>query len=215
MDEPRKTARCIEIARRIENVDTDVLELLGDIYLKEEAYASAAEVYGEIVRSGGEIDVFSALRAAHYLLTNNEPDLASELFALFPNLVEDWPRLTKALHYQLSGEFALAEGNQDAAIEFFNRAILNDPFNGPVLIKLGEVFSERNELDRAYYMFERARRDKDNEYAALVMHAQLLVDKRLYSDALPLIESALEIESSGSLEEFQEQVRKAAALKSN
>jgi len=213
MDQPRKTARCIEIARRIEPVELDVLELLGDIYLKEGAYDSAAGVFAEIMESGGEVDAYSSLRASKYLRLNGEADLARRLYGLFGNLDDDWSRGAKALHNELRGDFAIDEGDENKAMEAYSAAILEEPFNGAVLIKLADLHAERDEVEKASYMYERARQDIDKAYSAYVLQAQLLVQNRRYKEAMPLIESALEIASSDSLETFYEQIKKAATLR--
>jgi len=215
MEEPKKTARCIEIARRIDGVDTDALELLGDIYLNEGAYDSAANVYAELIDRGGKSDAFNSLRAAKYLHLNNEADLARKLYELYPDVEESWSRITKSLHQELAGDFAIEQSDLSKAIDSYNAALLNTPFNGPILIKLGEMYAENGDIENAFSMYSRARRDVDNAYSAYVLHAQLLVENKRYQEAVPLIKSALNIASNDSLEEFYEQIQKAAALGAN
>lgn len=127
--------------------------------------------------------------------------------------MEEWSRAAKALHHELTGDFALEQGEASKAVELYTAAILNKPFNGQVLIKLGDLHAENKELEKAFYMYERARRDVENAYPTYVLHAQLLVENRRYKESIPLIESALDLDPNDSLEEFYEKVTKAASIR--
>lgn len=208
LDEPMKTARCIEIARRIGEVDTDTLYLLGNIYLKEGVFDNARSIFLTAIRDRGEIDEHEALQATRFLMLNDEYDMAQEIFGYISEEGEDWSESNKSLYQYLSGEFAFDKGNYEAAREAFVKALEYDPFNGRILLQLADIHAMNDEVDQAIIYFDRAAFDPKAQYAALVNKSMLLINQKQYEQAMKPLEEAMELRDDPKLIKLHAQVKR-------
>lgn len=208
LDEPLKTARCIEIARRVGTVDTDSLHLLGNIYLDQGIYDRARDVFIASASDQGELDRTEAMRAIRYLTRNDQHEYAEEIFALIEEEDPAWPEQDKTLYRFLKGEFAFFRDDFDQAETAYQAGLELDPFNSYALLKLAHIKMEQGEADQAVVYFDRAATDPKSRYNALLSKAILLIDKERYTYALKTIEQALATKDDERLRRLHAQVKR-------
>lgn len=208
LNEPLKSARCIEIARRMGEVDTDSLYLLGNIYLDQGIFARASDIFVASSRSEGEIDPGAALRAVRYLTQNEQHAFAEEIFQLIEDEDEAWSDRDRALYRFLSGEFAFFQEDMDQAESAYLRGLELDPFNSYALLKLAHIKATQGEPNQAIVYFDRAATDPESKHQALVAKSILLINQQRYSFALRTIEQALAVKSDERLNRLHAQVKR-------
>jgi len=208
LDEPLKTARCIEIARRLGKIDADTLYLLGNVYLKEGVFERAQETFLATVREGGQIDPFEALQAARFLVNNDEPEMARTIFRRIEAVEAGWGEADEALYQRLAGEFAFEDGDYETAREAFLKALGSDPFNGRILLKLAEIHAMDGAYEKAVVYFDRAAFDPRAKYAALVNKGMLMINRKQYAMAVSPIEQAMKLKDDPKLVKLHAQLQR-------
>ncbi len=212
LDEPLKTARSIEIARSFGEVDGSALFLLGNIYLKHEVYDSAYEVLMAAVDQDSPQKDIAALKAIRYLISEDKIDYARDIFGRLSSFSDDWDGETKTMRSLAMAEFAMADGEDAAAIEAFEKSLETDPFNGSTLIKLARLYADNDQSEKSHYLLERAQKDTKYELPALVFQTKLLLEDQRIADSLPLLERAVKLSPTERLSDLYSQVKLAAAL---
>lgn len=207
LDEPLKTARCIEIARKIDQVDVESLYLLGNIYLKNGLFHRAREAFMSSATSNGNFDSLELLKAARHLVYNDQFDFAREIFQAIENENESWAPAERSIFNLLDGDFKLADNKTSEAESSYLKALQSDPFNSYVLMKLADIKLQQDETDQAIIYFDRAAADPNNRYNALVSKSMALINQKKYSYALRSIEEALEINKNPRLSRLFAQVK--------
>ena len=198
------------------------LNTLGDIYVNQQLFSMATEAY------------LRAVDMAATSATNDEEDTVKEL----PGRIIDAARvlaangaytqsdqLVEALESRLDGELseehhievlkvrvriAVAQGSGEDVIAMLENIVALNPLDGEALILLGQNYSRAEEYEKAAFQFERAESLDDYKAEALVYHAQLLVRQRKYTEALPLLRNAQRIHERSDVQDFLEQVERAA-----
>ena len=84
MDRPQEALVELETARRLVDLGTEALTLLGDLYLERGLVEEAASTYAAAVKGGGGIDV--ALRAAEAFAALAHAAKARDVLALIPQM---------------------------------------------------------------------------------------------------------------------------------
>ena len=209
--ESMRAAKNLEVVRRMGAADLATLNLLGDIYMTNEAPDLALDAYLAAADMAGGKDVPAILRAA-------------ELFTRAGNY-EQGKRMIERLRERFGGKLAgadeldlltleakiaRAEGNDEAAVAILKEIVERDALNGEALIELANYYADTGDMSRANNRYEEASKIKAYERPALVAHAQALVRNSDYKDALPLLRRALQLASDSRLEEFTRRVEKAA-----
>jgi tetratricopeptide (TPR) repeat protein len=82
--------------------------------------------------------------------------------------------------------------------------------DGEALILLGQHSSRAGETEKAIFYYERAASLEEFEADAKVRHAQLLVKHGRYEEALPLLHRAQQLKPRDNLQDYLEQVERAA-----
>lgn len=208
LDEPLKSARCIEIARRVGEVDVKSLYLLGNIYLDQGIFDQAREVFIAAASIDEELDALEALRAVRYLVSKDQTEFARDLFSQIPEESDSWSSRDKTLYRFLKGEFAFAEGSYEESEAAYLRGLEFDPFNGYTLLKLADLKMRQGDLEQAIVYFDRATLDDESKYMALVSKSMALIDNKQFRYALKTIEQALEENREERLTRLYAQVRR-------
>lgn len=206
-DEPLKTARCLEIARRIEKLDAKAMFLLGNIYLKEGVFEQAEQVYLEIVESGLKFDDSSSLDAMSYLTSRGQFDIARKMIESVEKPGSHWSRESKATYYFVKGELAYEDSSFEIAEVAYKLVLEFEPFNGSALLKLAQLYVKTDRPENSIYLLERLEREKAYEYSAILLRSQLLIDAEKFSESIPLLERAMRLRSSDALSDLYDQVK--------
>ena len=85
-----------------------------------------------------------------------------------------------------------------------------DALNGEALIELGNYYADQDLMAEAITRYKQAAKISDSERKALVAHAQALVRKNEYREAVPLLKRALQIKNDRNLEDYTARVERAA-----
>ncbi len=208
LDEPLKTARCLEIARRLGELDAESYYLLGNIYLKRGLFDRAREVFLASARVGGAMDSFEVLQAARYLVLNDQFEFAREIFDLIGEESEAWAAREKEVYRFLKGDFAYAEGDFVAAEQSFLKALELDPFNGYMLLKLADIERQAGSLDEAIVYYDRAAVDPATKFDARLSKVMALIEGERYAYALRTVEEALVIKDDPRLKRLGAQLER-------
>ncbi|MDQ8184799.1 tetratricopeptide repeat protein [Pelagicoccus sp. SDUM812002] len=215
LDEPLKTARCIEIARRFSEVDDDALYLLGNIYLEARIFDRAKEVFLAASSRSGELQERELLNAVRYLVFNDQHDFAEQILDLITEEGADWNSEDKTLFRFLTAEFAYFRDDLDSAERTYLTGIELDPFNGYALMKLAEINVRQGQTDQAIVYYDRAATNPSMRYNALVSKARALIDNKQYRFAMTTIEKALAEKSDARLNLLYAQVQRVVETSSN
>ncbi len=217
LEKPLEAAKNLELVVRMGQANTDSLELLGNIYMNQQLYPLAHDVYQRVIQSGG---------AQFDTLFNSAAVLAS--VGSFTESLDLIERIRTRYGDQLSKENNLqlmtleasslrSTGDLDAAVEILQEVVLEDPTNGQALIELGLYFrTQYNNSDdvadaqKAISYFEQAANIDETAPDALVQHAQMLVSQRRYRDAVRLLKRAQELRYENYVEDFLQRVERAA-----
>ncbi|MDQ8181235.1 tetratricopeptide repeat protein [Pelagicoccus sp. SDUM812005] len=208
LDEPLKSARCIEIARRFGEVDDDALYLLGNIYLDARIFDQAKEVFLAASSSGGELKEKELLNAVRYLVFNDQHEFAEQILGLISEEGESWNSRDKTLYRFLKAEFAYFKGDFEGSERTYLTGVELDPFNGYALMKLAEINVRKGNLEQALVYYDRASNNPEMRYSALVSKARTLIDSKQYRIALKTIEKALVERSDARLNLLYAQVQR-------
>jgi tetratricopeptide (TPR) repeat protein len=208
LDEPLKTARCIEIARRFGEVDDDALYLLGNIYLDARIFDDAKDIFIAASSRSGELQEGELLNAVRYLVFNDQHDFAGQIMDLISEEGDDWNARDKTLYRFLKAEFAYFGEDFETAERTYLSGIELDPFNGYALMKLADINVRQGDTEQAIVYFDRAAANPSMRYSALVSKARALIDNKQFRYALGTIEKALAEKSDARLNQLYAQVQR-------
>ena len=196
------------------------LNTLGDIYVNQQLFSMATEAYLRAIdmaaTAPADDDAANALpariiQAAQVLAANGEFVDPNRLIArLQDRLAERISDKQRTDMDKVSVRIAVAQGAQDEVVAILENIVARDPLDGEALILLGQNYARAEEYEKAIFQYERAEALEDFKADALLSHAQLLVRQRKYAEALPLLRSAQRIDERSAVQDFLEQVERAA-----
>jgi tetratricopeptide (TPR) repeat protein len=210
-DEVLKAAQNIEIVHRMGATDLTTLMLLGDIYINNDysdlalnAYLAAVEIANSnqskpLVRAVDVLTQTGNFLQAKTLITSIRAKTATVL-----SDEQDLRLLTS------EARIARHEGDDATAVATLNKIVERDALNGEALIELGNYYADQDLMAEAITRYEQAAKISDSERKALVAHAQALVRKNEYREAVPLLKRALQIKNDRNLEDYTARVERAA-----
>ena len=210
-DEVLKAAQNIEIVHRMGATDLTTLMLLGDIYINNDysdlalnAYLAAVEIADSnqskpLVRAADVLTQTGNFAQAKVLITSIRAKTATVL-----SDEQDLRLLTS------EARIARHEGDDATAVTTLNKIVERDALNGEALIELGNYYADQDLMAEAITRYKQAAKISDSERKALVAHAQALVRKNEYREAVPLLKRALQIKNDRNLEDYTARVERAA-----
>jgi tetratricopeptide (TPR) repeat protein len=211
LNQPLKAAENFEIVARMGQADSQSLQTLGDIYVNEGLWDLAERAYSKAVELDRQGDPSGALRNAEVLAQRGAVGQARELLAAvkrtYGSQLADAER--KRL-LKLEARMAVAEGQGGEAAEVLEEIVALDPLDGEALILLGQHYARIDEYEQAVFYYERAESLTDFEAEAKVRHAQLLVTRARYADAVVLLKRAQELDPRDDIARYLEQVERVA-----
>jgi len=211
MNQPMRAAENYEIVDRLGQSSTDSLNMLGDIYVNEELVDLATPCYIRALEMDQKTKPDRALRAAKVLMARGAMQQTSDLLQEIQRLRGDQlqPEDKKDL-LKLQARYAVATGAGDDEAQILEEIVALDPLDGEALILLGQHSQRSGETEKAVFYFERAAGIEQYEADAKVRHAQLLVGKSKYEEAVPLLRRALLIKPRDNVQAYLEQVERLA-----
>lgn len=211
LKEPMQAAEIYELVDLMGGLTIDSLNLLGDIYINEQLYELATNSYIRAMELNADQKPDRALRSAKILaargaLTETR-EIVEKIETLFGGKLEvnDRKDILK-----LKSRMAVAEGSADEEARVLEEIIELDPLDGEALILLGQYYNRKGDSEKAIFYYERASALEAFEADAKVRHAQLLVGLNKYTEALPLLRRAQQINYRENIQDYLEQVERVA-----
>jgi tetratricopeptide (TPR) repeat protein len=211
MNELRKAAENYEVVDRLGQSSAESLYMLGDIYTNEALPDLASNAYVRAIGRDHKGDPSRALRAAKALAARGaHGECKLVVDALEQTLGSKLDDVAKKDVLKLRARLAVASGAGEEEARVLEQLVALDPLDGEAILLLGQYHQRRGEPERAVLQFERAAGIAAFEADAKVQHAQLLVKQARYAEALPLLRRAQQLKPRDPIQQFLDQVEKAA-----
>jgi len=211
LKQPLEAAKNFELVDRLGQSTPDSLNTLGDIYVNDGLYDLAVKYYGAAMQKDASATPDRAIRSAKVIAARGAFDetkkLVEQIEGRFGKGLKDDQR--KDL-LKLQARLAVASGSGDEEARVLEEIVKIDPLDGEALILLGQHAARNDDTERAIFYYERAAAIEKHEADACLRHAQLLVDKSQYSEALPLLRRAQQINPRENVQQFLESVERVA-----
>jgi len=211
LNQPRRAAENYEFVDRLGKSTPDSLNTLGDIYVNDELYDLAVDTYIRAMEKDPGVGSTRAIRAAKSLTSRGASGPTKRLVEKIEDIHTG--RLSAAERkdlLKLRARLAVAEGAGEEEARVLEEIVELDPLDGEALILLGQHQARAGDVERAIFWYERAASIEAFEADAKVRHAQLLVGKGRYAEALPLLRRAQTILPRENIQQYLEQVERVA-----
>ncbi len=194
----------LETALQAGDPSEEVLLLLGDLYAERNMPADASRVYQRIITKAPEVGVRRLLSYAEALIDQgNGPEAARILNGLTGEL----PPTERLALRRVQIDLALSREDWDGARQALEDYMREAPLDGTSLISLAQVYKQLGDPGRSEFALQQAAQIEASAYRANVELANLRVTQRKYSEALELLQRALELKRSPALEDYILRVR--------
>ena len=211
MKEPMRAAENFELVDRLGKSTTATLFVLGDIYVNEKVFDLATDAYLKAIDKDDGSKSERAIRSAKILSSRNALEESGRVIekvkTKYADVLDDKGRKDLLM---LEVRIAAAEGANDKEAAALREIIEIDPLDGEALIMLGQYNKKKGNVEEAVLLFKRAANVEKSEADAKVRLAQLYVSQGKYQEALPLLQRAQAIKPRENIQEYYEQVKRAA-----
>jgi tetratricopeptide (TPR) repeat protein len=211
MDKPTQAAENFEFVDALGESTPASLNTLGDIYVNQELYELAVDAYGRSLAMQDTGGTDRAIRAAKVIAArgaNDEVrDLVKRIEETRAGKLSDEER--KDL-LKLRARIAVAQGAGGREVEILKEIVELDPLDGEALMLLGQHYRREGDVERAVFYFERAAKIEGHEADAKVRMAQIRVKQGDLQKAISLLKSAQQIKPRENIQDYLEQVERAA-----
>lgn len=203
-------ARNYEILSAIGGATPDSLNILGDIYVNQELYQLAADSYARAIKSSGAGGVERGLSAAKVLAARGALDQTRRLVAeIESHSGNDISAELRRDILKVRARLVSAEGaGGDEEARILEEIVELDPLDGEALILLGRHAQRGGDAEKAAFYYERAAGIEAFEADAKVRHAQLLVSGGKYTEAVPLLRRAQQLNPRDNVQKYLQQVER-------
>lgn len=200
----------IETAHALRQTTPELMATLGDLYLNQNQPGDAVRAYQEAF-IGRTPDVNHLLRATDALLSLGATKEAAALLTQAQDAADrDTPETDRRLRH-LVARLAILRGDPARAIELLTDLLRYHPLDGEAMIRLAGLQADQDAGPEAQLWLERAARIDGFEAQASVAHAEYLVRRGRYAEAVPLLETAQTYDPRSPVARYLEQVRRLAA----
>ena len=196
------SARNLEILRAMGEADPQSLYLLGNIYAKAGATGSALDAYVEAIESSNGEFIQAALAAVNFFIQEARLEEAESLLDTLDGDRGVWSRSDVIEYRQMTAKLAMAQNLSDKAAGELESILEEDPFNGPSLIALAEIYGESEDPARAYILLDRALKIDNQEFNATLLYSKTLIREERYEEALPYLRKALTFDNAPAIEDL-------------
>ncbi|MDA0990931.1 MAG: tetratricopeptide repeat protein, partial [Verrucomicrobia bacterium] len=204
LDRQDDAVLAIESARRLGCASSELIATLGDLYLNRQQMDDAVNAYRLAFSDGASAG--RLLRAARGLLLTGQLEEAERWL----KRIQDASPAEARTQRHLTGELALARGQDARAQAIYQQLIQEDPLNGEAILSLAGCLTGSGTVEEASMLYERAARLSGYEAQAMIRHAQLEVGRDRFDRAVELLEAAQAIEPQPHVARYLEQVRRLA-----
>jgi len=196
----------------------DSLNLLGDIYMNEDMKELALAAYLEAMAMDPGQDIKRPLRAAEVLTNRGALTEAQQMINQIRTDYSDIPNDIDLILLKLQARVDIAENRVTDAMATLEKIVEREPLDAEALILLARFYSRAETDDpvvkeesyqKAALLYERAAKIRGYEDRALLAHAQMLVSKGEYCEAVPLLERVMSITRRENIGRYLQQVRNA------
>jgi tetratricopeptide (TPR) repeat protein len=214
-EQPKKAIVNLEALRRQNKATPANLNLLGDLYLADDARELALAAYLEAQTKDTGQDARRTIRAGEILASRGAWTEAQSLLAAArdrygANLSdEDRLALTK-----LEARIAMGAGDSQKAIALIEQVLLRNPLDGEALIQAGDYYAQAGQRERAESRYKSAADQESHRADAWVKLAQLHVTNKQYPEAIDLLRRAQKLKPRDHVARYLEKVELAAARSS-
>lgn len=218
MGKNEDATRVIENARRLGCADADMLATLGDLYLNQNKPADALAAYGLAFKTNTP-SPNRMLRACEGFLMVSDLAGAEKMIqridVVLDGAAQSFKDRDRIKLLRLKGELAAQQGDAEKAMGLYEELLKVDPLDARTLLLLARGQWEKRDLEQAALTCERAARIQGHESDALILHAQIEVDRARYGRAVELLEASLTFRDQANVKQYLEQVRRMAQSSGN
>jgi tetratricopeptide (TPR) repeat protein len=222
MEKKDAAAVNLEVLRLKGLADESNLSLLGNLYMDRNEPQLALLAYLAAMEKSAKLNIAQTLKSAKILSDYGFPDKAddfiTEVRKKAGDAISDGDKLSLTL---TEVSVAQAKKQPDRVEALLNQLLEMNPANGDVLLELArhKDLLSREEADpekraalvvEARTNYQLALRNEAVAYPANLALGQMLVRERRYPEAMPHLQTALELKKSDSLEQYVSRVRRAA-----
>lgn len=211
MGDATSAAQNYELVDRLGGSTVASLRTLGDIYVNEGLFDEAAGAYARSFALDPGADPADAIRTAQILARRGASAPTERVVAAiethFGERLDDADR--KEL-LKLRARLALIEGAGEEEVRLLEEVVALDPLDGEALMLLGDHARRGDDAERAIYYYERAAHLEGFEAEAKVRHAQILVKRGDYDDALRLLARAQDLRPLDNVADYMDRVERVA-----
>jgi len=224
MGKKMQAACNLEVMRLKGVADEASLNLLGNIYMDQGESQLALFAYIEAIDKSEKFDIDRALKSARILNDYGYPDKAAELVRRIRTDAGGALTREQGMKVILVEVGIARRAEENARVgKLLARLLEMDPTRGDVLLELarhydrmcrdeGDSEKRRELVSDALINFQIAAEsgDENTSYQALLGLGRLFVRERRFTDAVPVLQRALGLKKSDSLEQYAGRVRRAA-----
>lgn len=179
----------IEAALRLGDENTVNRLTAVQLHLELGSFSRAAELLRENIAASA-FDVAQVATVVRWLRQQNQLPHARILVDAVGDTFSDLDQREQSAYHGMRGELAIAQGNRDAAIRAWRRALELDGTNGDALLSLADAYSDQRDHTRAHLLYQRAETLPAAKKRAMIGRAQVLIDQGDYQAALDVLRAA-------------------------
>ena len=173
-----------EIVKLLGGADKEMLVLLGDLYVNQQAPLLALEPYNAAMDTGS-VAAEEALKLAGILGRLIPPETLATFLKRISTTYSSSLRDQEALDLvSMQAANALSLGNKAEAMTLLGEVVAKDPLNGSALLTLGSYYSGEGEMEKSLDYYGRAEKVDSARFDALLGSARVLVKQTKYQEAI-------------------------------
>jgi Flp pilus assembly protein TadD len=111
---------------------------------------------------------------------------------------------------KLESKVAMANGAGEEAIKVLEQIVERNPLDGEALLLAGDYYAKNDQREKAEFRYDTAAKLQGFEADAFVKHAQLLVQKQKYVQAVELLNKAQKAKPRDNVQRYLEKVEQMA-----
>lgn len=199
-----QAAANFEIVKMLNGGDSEMLVLLGDIYVNLDAPVLAIGPY-EAALATGEVEAGDALNLAKTLSRRLPPEKSKGFLEKIEATYGDDLSKAGALSLlTLQAGNALAMGDKETAMEALGEVVSKDPLNGEALLTLGRYYYSEGSHVKALDYYGRAEKVDAVKVDALLGSARVLVKQGKYREAIYRLKEAQTLNDQAYIAQYIE-----------
>lgn len=213
MEDYQRAAENLEIVDQLGVADYKVLTTLGRIYQRQDLFDMATDAYLRAIPLGAEQSpkllikeaTVMAQRSAYY----PSQRLLAEIAAVYGDKMDADERVELQ---RMQSRVAMAVGDTEAKVGFLAEIVRENPLDGDALMQLGQYYQGKGEAEQAILRYEQAAQVAEYAATAKGLHANLLITQSKFAEAIPLLESSLQLKPRDDVMKLLEFAKRAAAV---